>query len=514
MNSSNQTELEQYIDEKFKIENLKNDKFIIFLLFAHIFFIQIFAIGYGTWLIALAPSLLIFGLSLAAYIFFKGRLISRLIFSFAIMSYSSILILAELGRMEMHFHVFSAMAFLLVYRDYYTIITAAATIAVQHAVFNLAQEYEVTLGNIPLITYNYGHGWDIVFLHAIFVIFEAGVLIYFSYVMKKQFIKERREYLEVKSMMLRNEQIIQDMESITKQTIETIESVTSNSNSIANEAEKQAASIEEITAAIEEITSSVDSIAHNTQNQSNETRDLNKLMDGLILLNTTVSEKIQNSNLILKETEAKVIIGERILDKMSSSIMNIEQTYDGMKEIMEGIQEIADRINLLSLNASIEAARAGQFGRGFAIVADEISKLADNTAVSIKESSNLLKEIKKQLSSSSEVTKEGVTTFSDIISKFSIVRAEVTDFSEVAAKQIENFMKIKNKITDVSQLADDIQSSTDEQKLSMNEILSSISYVNENTNIFVQKSLNLNSVAISADSITIKLRDTMDSLKS
>ncbi|MCZ8238061.1 MAG: hypothetical protein O9310_06445 [Leptospiraceae bacterium] len=48
----------------------------------------------------------------------------------------------------------------------------------------------------------------------------------------------------------------------------------------------------------------------------------------------------------------------------------------------------------------------------------------------------------------------------------------------------------------------------------MNEILSSISYVNENTNIFVQKSLNLNSVAISADSITIKLRDTMDSLKS
>jgi methyl-accepting chemotaxis protein len=514
MDTNDLTQSLQYVAGKFREENLKNDKFIIALLFAHVFLIQIFTIGYGTWLLALAPSLLVFGISLLTYIFFKGRMITRLVFSFAIMSFSSILIFAQLGRLEMHFHVFSAMAFLLVYRDYFTIITAAATIAVQHAASNLVQELGLSIGNIPLVVFNYGHGWDIVFLHAIFVIFEAAVLVYFSIKMKNQFIKERKEYLDLKNMMDRNEQIVLDMESITNQTIETIDTVNTNSNLIAAEAEKQAASIEEITAAIEEITSSVESIAKNTRNQSNEAKDLNNLMDGMILLNTTVAEKIENSNKILRETESKINIGEEILDKMSSSITKIEKTYDGMKEIMEGIQEIADRINLLSLNASIEAARAGQFGRGFAIVADEISKLADNTAVSIKESSSLLQQIKKQLTSSSQVTNEGVETFSDIISKFSIVRKEVIDFSEVSEKQIQNFTKMKHKILDVAHMADDIQHSTDEQKLSMNEILSSVSFVNENTNLFVQKSNNLTFVAQSADSITSKLKIAMDTLKS
>ena len=79
--------------------------------------------------------------------------------------------MAQLGRLEMHFHVFSAMAFLLVYRDYFIIITAVATIAIQHAAFNLIQEYDLSIGNISLVTFNYGHGWDIVFLHAIFVVF-------------------------------------------------------------------------------------------------------------------------------------------------------------------------------------------------------------------------------------------------------------------------------------------------------------------------------------------------------
>lgn len=364
-----------------------------------------------------------------------------------------------------------------------------------------------------MITYNYGHGWDIVFLHAVFVVFEASVLIYFSINLKRQLLNGWSEFIELRKLMDINETTIEGMENISTQTVETINSVIENSKVILTEAEKQASSIEEITAAVEEITSSLESIALNTTNQSNSSNDLNELMDGLILLNTTVSEKIIQSDIILKETETKIQVAETIISKMSTSMLNIEGTYDGMKTIMQVIHDIADRINLLSLNASIEAARAGEFGRGFAVVADEISKLADQTAESIKNSNTLLKEIKQQISDSNIDANNGVSAFNELINNFTIVRREVTDFSTVVVKQIDGLTNIKARINGIVELSHEIQHSTKEQKISMSEILSSVSYVNDNTNVFVQKSTNLVNVAQSAESITSKLRVAMDTLK-
>ncbi len=97
---------------------------------------------------------------------------------------------------------------------------------------------------------------------------------------------------------------------------------------------------------------------------------------------------------------------EDMLLKVENSVSNIKDQSDKIKNTIQIVVDIAEKINLLSLNASIEAARAGESGRGFAVVADEIGKLATQTSESIND-------INKVLTLSSAATDEGVSVIND-----------------------------------------------------------------------------------------------------
>jgi methyl-accepting chemotaxis protein len=100
----------------------------------------------------------------------------------------------------------------------------------------------------------------------------------------------------------------------------------------------------------------------------------------------TVSEAADLSKRIAADARS----GDASMQSMNRSMINVSQSSNDMKNILNMISDISDHINLLSLNAAIEAARAGEAGRGFAVVADEVSKLADQTASSIKEIEKLI----------------------------------------------------------------------------------------------------------------------------
>lgn len=87
----------------------------------------------------------------------------------------------------MHFHIFAAMAFIIIWRDYRMILLAAAVIAVHHALAVPLQLSGIQLGSVPFMVYAQNCNWQTFFIHAAFVVIEAGVLMYFCRRMYGQF---------------------------------------------------------------------------------------------------------------------------------------------------------------------------------------------------------------------------------------------------------------------------------------------------------------------------------------
>jgi methyl-accepting chemotaxis protein len=190
--------------------------------------------------------------------------------------------------------------------------------------------------------------------------------------------------------------------------------------------QSQASTFEEVSAAMEELLASAESISSMAVNQLDE----NKNMEEIIGEFRRVKEETnKNLDLTLDEMNAavsKTSTGHEKIEAVTSTIAEISEQSKRIAETVSVIIDIADKINLLSLNAAIEAARAGDSGRGFAVVADEIGKLAVQTTDSIKE-------IEQVLAMSSRTTTDGV----EVISAAAIIIRDMIDNIAQSSEKIK-----------------------------------------------------------------------------
>ncbi len=505
--------LQNLTPEQAYIEDCKkNDKFMLFLMFSHLPWIIIFAYDYGT----LIPGLILYTvlslISVANYFLFKGTAISRHLFSMIVVSYSSILILVQLGRIEMHFHIFVTLGFLLIYKDWKLFATATLTVALQHGLLNLAQDYNLTIANIPLKIFNYGHGWDIVFLHAIFVIFESVTMGYFSRRLKEQFLKFESLSL-VNKMHEKNAQVLTEIDLISQKTKTSVNKIYSYSEKISTEAKNQVESVQKISESLKTISKSIQNVSDSTKSQYTSTEGLSSNLKSLNEENQNLLLRIENSETGISNTRKVVKTGQETLNTMQSSMSNISNTYRNMQTIIQGIHEIADRINLLSLNASIEAARAGEYGRGFAIVAQEVSKLAEQTGRSIRESDLLMKSIQIEVRQSVDSVSLGMGVFVELSKQFNKLTEEFKIVIHSADEQTRKFGEIQKNITSINGEAYIIQNSTGEQQRSMESILQSITNFHQTTESFVINSQDLVALGKASEEIITDLNRAIESLK-
>ncbi len=178
---------EALVENKKTERLLKHDRIIFYIILAHLpITMFLIPLGYDTMGFAIVSSLLVGAVTAAAYYLVRGTRLFGILAGVIIMMISAIMIQTQLGRIEMHFHIFSALALLLIYRDWATVVAAAATIAVHHLLLTGLQLAGVHIGDMPIMVYNYDCSWGIAFLHAAFVVFEAAILVYYTIIMKRE----------------------------------------------------------------------------------------------------------------------------------------------------------------------------------------------------------------------------------------------------------------------------------------------------------------------------------------
>jgi len=154
---------------------------------------------------------------------------------------------------------------------------------------------------------------------------------------------------------------------------------------------------------------------------------------------------------IVNDLSEKTVIVNNNGNVVYQAMLDLESKADEIGRITETITDIANKTNMLSLNASIESARAGEAGKGFAVVANEVGSLAAQTAQSVKNISNIISELQ-------HMVQQSMTAMEDFRSANSDQNILIRDTEAVFKETINKMDNVNRKVTDVAQKIEDILS--------------------------------------------------------
>lgn len=288
----------------------------------------------------------------------------------------------------------------------------------------------------------------------------------------------------VKTFITSMRAMIADINAISGTLGEQAESSSNTSNEMYNASKVQADSMRELNQTVDQLSVSVNEIADSATTLAmvvSDTKDNSVVVDAKMQETVLVSEKGRED---MKKVGLAMNSIKTSIEKLEEAINKVGTASGEIKNIVGLIGNIAEETNLLSLNASIEAARAGESGRGFAVVATEIGKLAQTSADSVQNISNLISEVNILVGDA--VNQAGVSA-ENISDSSKLINTAVETFNAIFdnIQETNNLIKdMIDKVGKVDDVATSVAAISEEQAASADEILATAeNMVNQSNNI-------------------------------
>jgi len=221
----------------------------------------------------------------------------------------------------------------------------------------------------------------------------------------------------------------------------------------------QTAQMEQIAAAVEELSNSSLEVASNCVSASDSS--------------TKALELAKSGDSIVQNTLAQMVLIKGAFDDSSTAITSLSQQSKEIEDILSVIKGIADQTNLLALNAAIEAARAGEQGRGFAVVADEVRQLAGRTTEATSEVEGAIESMRRETENAVsmmvegsikveqgvEMTNDAASALGNIITSVDNVVEQIQAIAATAEEQSMTTIEVAQNTESVSSVSQQVESS-------------------------------------------------------
>lgn len=279
--------------------------------------------------------------------------------------------------------------------------------------------------------------------------------------------------------------ILREVSDAVEATASASTQISSSSEEMAAGAQEQSAQTTEIAGAIEQMTSTILQTTKNAASAAEQAKNA-----GLAA---------QEGGVVIKETIEGMNRIAEVVKNAAQTVQELGASSEQIGTIVQVIDDIADQTNLLALNAAIEAARAGEQGRGFAVVADEVRKLAERTTKATKEIGDMIKKIQKDTSGAVKSMELGTAEVEKGI-----------QFAEKSGKSLNEIIVNANSVVDV---INQVAAASEEQSSAAEQISKSIEGISSVTQ---QSAAGVQQIARAAgdlNNLTVNLQSLVEQFK-